>query len=48
MPHFFDHKGEPDWVSYDDQEDSMDENVEDLLLNVERDLTDDELAQIFS
>ena len=51
----YDHVGERDWMEFGDQDDDgSDEEadgavaLEDLLLNEDRDLTDEELARIYA
>ena len=49
LPQFYDHEREKEWVTYNDSdnEEGMDEeDLEDLLLNADRDLTDEELARL--
>ena len=45
MPKFYDHVGEPEWVTYDDADDMDDD---DLLLDASRDLTEEEFARLLS
>ena len=48
-PAYYDHARERDWVAYNDSdnEEGMDEeDLEDLLLNADRDLTDEELGRL--
>ena len=51
-PPRFDHVGEHDWVQFEDPDDGSDEEAQgapdDLLLEADRDLTDEELARIYT
>ena len=44
----YDHVGERDWMEFGDQDDDGAAALEDLLLNVDRDLTDEELTRIYA
>lgn len=46
-PQFYDHMGEQDWVAFDEDEEGH-EDIYDLLLNAERDLTDEELERLYN
>ena len=51
LPVFYDHVGEPEWEDYparDSDDELTDVDVEDLLLNTSRDLTDEEMARVLN
>ena len=47
-PVFYDHVGEPEWEDYPEAESEEDVDIEDLLLNTSRDLTDEEMARVLN